>query len=57
MEEQKEEEQKEAGVMFDSQLVELFRPTINQAFIEHADVLRSVIVNFDYYGPFSRWRN
>lgn len=45
------EDQKQAGIMFDAQLVELFRPTINQAFIEHADVLRSVVVSFDFYGP------
>jgi len=44
-------DQKQAGVMFDSQLVELFMPTINEAFAEHADVLRSVVVSFDFYGP------
>lgn len=37
--------------MFDSQLVEIFRPTIDKAFMEHADVLRSVVVSFDFYGP------
>jgi len=42
---------KQPGVMFDSQLVELFRPTVDEAFIEHGDVLRSVLVSFDYYGP------
>ena len=44
---------KQAGVMFDSQLVEFFMPTITEAFAEHADVLRSVIVSFDFYGPFN----
>lgn len=42
---------KQPGVMFDTQLVELFRPTVDEAFIEHGDVLRSVLVSFDYYGP------
>ena len=42
---------KKPGVMFDSQLVELFRPTIDSAFVKHGDVLRSVLVSFDYYGP------
>ena len=42
---------KQPGVMFDSQLVELFRPTVDDAFIRHGDVLRSVLVSFDYYGP------
>lgn len=41
---------KQPGVMFDSQLVELFHPTIDKAFMEHSDVLRSVLVSFDYYG-------
>lgn len=41
---------KKPGMMFDSQLVELFRPTIDQAFISHGDVLRSVVVVLDYYG-------
>lgn len=44
-------DQKQAGVMFDSQLVEHFMPTINEAFAAHADVLRSVVVSFDFYGP------
>ena len=41
---------KQPGVMFDSQLVEIFHPTIDKAFMEHGDVLRSVLVSFDYYG-------
>ena len=41
---------KQPGVMFDSQLVELFHPTIDKAFMDYADVLRSVLVVFDYYG-------
>ena len=41
---------KQPGVMFDSQLVEMFRPTIDTAFSQHGDVLRSVLVSFDYYG-------
>jgi len=52
MEEQEEqtEEIKQPGVMFDAQLVELFRPTIVEAFSAHTDVLRSVVISFDYYG-------
>lgn len=42
---------KQPGVMFDSKLVELFHPTIDNAFMQHGDVLRSVLVSFDYYGP------
>jgi len=45
------ESAKQPGMMFDSQLVELFRPTIDDAFYKHGDVLRSVLVSFDYYGP------
>jgi hypothetical protein len=44
-------EEKQPGVMFDTQLVELFRPVINDAFIHHGDVLRSVVISFDYHGP------
>src|SRR5690606_31951338 len=36
--------------MFDAHLIELLRPTIATCFQQHADVLRSVIVVFDYYG-------
>jgi hypothetical protein len=42
---------KQPGVMFDKQLVELFRPVITEAFLAHVDVLRSVIISFDYHGP------
>lgn len=45
-----ENDVKQPGVMFDSQLVEHFRPTIDRAFLDHGDVLRSVVVVFDYYG-------
>ena len=45
-----ENDTKQPGLMFDSQLVELFRPTIDQAFLSHGDVLRSVVVVLDYYG-------
>lgn len=45
-----ENESKQPGMMFDSQLVELVRPVIDQAFLEHGDVLRSCCVIFDYYG-------
>lgn len=41
---------KTPGQMFDAHLVEMFRPTVAQAFVEHGDVLRSVVVSFDYYG-------
>ena len=40
------DDKKQAGVMFDSQLVEFFMPTITEAFVEHADVLRSVVDEF-----------
>jgi len=36
--------------MFDKDLQEKFQAAITQAFQEHADVLRSVIVVFDYHG-------
>ena len=49
--EESSESAKQPGMMFDSQLVELFRPTIDNAFYNHGDVLRSVLVSFDYYGP------
>ena len=42
---------KQPGVMFDKQLVELFRPVITEAFLVHVDVLRSIVVSFDYHGP------
>lgn len=36
--------------MFDEDLVAIFREAITAAFRAHAGVLRSVVVNFDYYG-------
>ncbi len=36
--------------MFDADLVEIFRSAIAEACRRHPDVLRSVVVNFDYYG-------
>lgn len=45
-----ENDLKQPGVMFDNKLVELFRPTIDRAFLDHGDVLRSTVVVFDYYG-------
>ena len=46
-----EENAKQPGVMFDTQLVELARPVIDESFIQHGDVLRSMLVVYDYHGP------
>ena len=37
--------------MFDTQIVELVRPTVEEVFIQHGDVVRSVYVGIDYHGP------
>lgn len=45
-----EDTAKQPGVMFDTKLVELIRPAIDESFIQHGDVLRSMLVVYDYHG-------
>jgi len=40
--------------MFDESLVDMFRKQAHQAFVQHGDVLRSIVVIFDYHGELNR---
>ena len=41
---------KQVGQPFDRHLVAMFEPVVDEAFKQHGDTLRTVIVLFDYHG-------
>ena len=41
---------KQVGQPFDDHLIAMFEPVLDEAFKQHADVLRTVAIIFDYHG-------